>query len=67
MERDVDCMILWHYFNAEGKLMNASATHLVGSMANLQERLQESYDECRKDQEAKRPYVIAMQIIPKRN
>ena len=61
---EVDCVILWHYFDAEGKLINASGTHLMGSMTHLQERLAEAHSECEKNQEAKRPYSIAAQIIP---
>jgi hypothetical protein len=63
MQREVDCLILWHYFDAKGKLINASGTHLVGSMMDLQERLSESHRECRENREARRPYIIPVQII----
>lgn len=63
-QRQVDCVILWHHFDADGKLYNASATHLLGSMMNLQERLTEARDKCKKDQAVNRPYAIAVQIIP---
>lgn len=67
MDYAVDCLILWHYFDADGKLINASGTHLVGSMINLQERLADSFRECAEDRKEKRPYSIPVQIIPSMN
>ncbi len=60
----VDCLILWHYFSARGKLMNASMTHLIGTVQNLQDRLIESHREASAAQSrrSKKPYVVAAQI-----
>jgi hypothetical protein len=63
MPSELHCLILWHYFSAEGKLVNASGTDFTGSIRQLQERLREAQDECKEMQKAKQPYSIAVQVI----
>ncbi len=60
---ELHCVILWHYFNAEGRLRNASGTEFLGTLRRLQQRLREAYDVCEKAQEAGKPYIVASQVI----
>ncbi|MDB5189070.1 MAG: hypothetical protein JWL82_27 [Parcubacteria group bacterium] len=66
MSHEVDCVILWHYYDAQGKLINASGTHLVGTLGNLNDRLREAHDQAEKNREAGQPYSLAAQIIANR-
>lgn len=65
MKDEVDCVILWHYYNAEGKLINASSTHLMGSMDNLNDRIREAYEKAHENQKRNQGYSVAAQIIVK--
>jgi hypothetical protein len=56
-------IILWHYYDAEGKLRNSSATDFDGTPRELQERISEAYKEATEAQEQKKSYSIVQQII----
>lgn len=62
----VDCNILWHQYDANGKLLKSAMTHLVGHMHHLLQRIRENEVESDKLREAGKPYYVAAQIIPNR-
>lgn len=63
--REVDCLILWHYFDTKGRLVNASMTQLVGTRQNLKDRIEQSYQEAKEAQngQPKLPYSVPVQIL----
>jgi hypothetical protein len=56
-------LMLWHYYDANGKLLNASSTHCVGTLEELNSRLREECEANRKKKERGEGPVICQQII----
>ena len=59
----IKALILWHYYNADGVIFNASSTMFEGTPDELHTRIQDEYTENGKRREKKMGHTIPQQII----
>ena len=59
---DIHCIILWHYFDKEKKLVNSSITRFKGTMEQLSSRIQEANEEATTAQIEGKGYSLVQQL-----
>jgi hypothetical protein len=59
----IKALILWHYYNADGVISNASSTMFEGTPDELNTRIEENFAANNKERKGLGGYVIPHQIL----